>query len=85
MVVISCTQEACGWKTPDREAGLAAVLAAELANHTAIAHAAAAPAPVAAGHDTRKAPSIDRPKIAEGGTEETWSMFTQKWEIFKAG
>ena len=41
MVVIECTAAGCGWKSADRPEPFAAVLAAELANHTAVAHTAA--------------------------------------------
>ena len=84
MVVINCTKDDCDWKTEDREPSMAMVLAAELQNHTSVSHQAPAPA---AGHDDtgRKAPPIERPKVAAGGTEESWSMFVKKWDMFKAG
>ena len=40
MVVIECTAAGCGWKSADRPEDFAAVLAAELANHTAVKHTA---------------------------------------------
>ena len=87
MVQVSCTKQGCGWTSADREATLAVLLAAELNNHTAVDHAP--PAPAVAGSNNadtgRKAPAIERPKIAAGGTEETWAMFTKKWSMFKAG
>ena len=85
MVVISCTKEDCPWKTTDRDASLAAVLAAELQNHTAVSHPAPALATGPNDDTGRKAPPIERPKVAAGGTEESWSMFVKKWDMFKAG
>ena len=85
MVVIKCTKEDCDWASVDRdEKTLAAVLAAELANHTAVSHGAK---PISqsnsGGH--RKVPSFERPKLDSGGTEETWSVFLKKWNLFKSG
>ena len=72
MVILQCSKEDCDWKTPNRDASLAAVLAAELSNHTAVAHAGPT-----APHDndsvTKKCPTIERPKISAGGTEESCS------------
>ena len=74
MVVISCTKEDCNWKTTDRDASLATVLAAELQNHTAVSHPAPAPATGPNDNTGRKAPPI-----------ELWLMFVKKWDMFKAG
>ena len=89
MVQVRCDHPGCGWASADRAVELAAVLAAELQNHTSTHAAPAAPAAPAAnpaaGHNNRKPPPIERPKIQSGGTEEDWSMFQQKWEMFKTG
>ena len=84
MVVLQCSKEDCDWKTPDREASLAAVLAAELSNHTAVAHARPT-APNDNESMNKKCPAIERPKISAGGTEESWSVFLKKWDLFKSG
>ena len=83
MVVIQCSKEDCQWETPDRDEALAVVLAAELANHTAVAHSKQTVEPADGG--TKKTPAIERPKISAGGTEESWSVFLKKWELFKSG
>ena len=85
MVVISCSKPGCGWRTEDRNEALAAVLAAELSNHTAVSHTPAAPPEGTSDTTVKKSPAIDRPKISVGGTEETWSIFLKKWELFKSG
>ena len=85
MVVINCTKDDCDWKTEDRDPSMAMVLAAELQNHTAVSHPAPAPATGPNDDTGRKAPPIERPKVAAGGTEESWSMFVKKWDMFKAG
>ena len=66
MVVLQCSKEDCDWKTPDRDATLAAVLAAELSNHTAVAHARPN-APSDHEYVNKKCPAIERPKISAGG------------------
>ena len=83
MVVIQCSKDDCDWKTPDRDEALAAVLAAELSNHTAVAHSKQAAESTDGG--SKKTPAIERPKISTGGTEESWSVFLKKWELFKSG
>ena len=83
MVVVHCSKSDCDWKTPNRDEALAAVLAAELANHTAVAHSE--PAKDNAEEGQRKTPAIERPKISTGGTEETWAVFLKKWDLFKKG
>ena len=85
MVVISCSKPGCDWKTEDRDEALAAVLAAELSNHTAVSHTPAAPSEGTSDTTVKKSPAIDRPKISVGGTEETWSIFLKKWDLFKSG
>ena len=60
MVVISCSKEGCDWKTVDRDEALAAVLAAELSNHTVVAHAPNSEKDPDA--NVKKSPAIDRPK-----------------------
>ena len=84
MVTLQCSKEGCGWKTPERNASLAAVLAAELSNHTAVAHAGPS---VHSDNEnlSKKCPAIERPKISAGGTEESWSVFLKKWDLFKSG
>ena len=83
MVVLRCSKDDCDWKTPNREESLAVVLAAELSNHTAVAHSKPAAEPTDGG--SKKTPAIERPKISTGGTEESWSVFLKKWELFKSG
>ena len=83
MVVISCSKEGCDWKTVDRDEALAAVLAAELSNHTVVAHAPNSEKDPDA--NVKKSPAIDRPKISTGSTEESWAVFLKKWELFKNG
>ena len=73
MVVIECTA-GCGWSSADRSEAFAAVLAAELANHTAVAHAAAAPVPAATPASQPKI-RLDPPKIATGTSAEDWESF----------
>ena len=83
MVVVKCSHEDCDWETPDRTEALAAVLAAELANHTAVKHCKQGGS---SGDDaSKKTPAIERPKISAGGTEESWAVFLKKWELFKSG
>ena len=62
---------------------LAAVLAAELSNHTVVAHAPNSEKDPDA--NVKKSPAIDRPKISTGSTEESWAVFLKKWELFKNG
>ena len=76
MVVIKCSKADCSWQTPDRNEALAAVLAAELANHTAVAHSK--PTNESTENGQKKAPAIERPKLSAGGTEETWAVFLKK-------
>ena len=77
MVKVKCTASDCNYETAD----VGEALALELyKTHRTDDH----PQPGGGGgnHANRKAPAIDRPKITAGGTEETWSMFLQKWQIF---
>ena len=85
MVVISCTKPGCEWSTEDRDEALAAILAAELSNHTAVSHTPAAAVEENSDSAVKKSPAINRPKISVGGTEETWAIFLKKWELFKSG
>lgn len=52
--------------TPDRDSALAAVLAVELSNHTAVSHAGPT-APNDNETGNKKCPAIERPKIGAGG------------------
>ena len=83
MVVIQCTQSGCSWKSADRSEAFATVLAAELSNHTAVSHNSSNDQQNSGS--SKKIPSIERPKIANGSTEETWSVFLKKWQLFKSG
>ena len=83
MVVIRCTKTDCDWASENRNETLAAVLAAELANHTAVSHGGQSSQSNSVGN--RKTPSFERPKIDIGGTEESWSVFLKKWDLFKSG
>ena len=75
MVVVKCSKEGCGWKTPDRAEALAAVLAAELSNHTVVAHAPHDTSEKDPDSGVKKSPAIDRPKISTGSTEESGLFF----------
>ena len=80
MVKVKCTATDCNYETAE----VGEELALELyKTHRTDVH----PQPGGGGgnHVNRKAPAIDRPKITAGGTEENWSMFLQKWQIFKSG
>ena len=83
MVVIRCTQGGCSWESADRTEAFAPVLAAELSNHTAVSHNSSNDQQNSGS--SKKIPSIERPKIANGSTEETWSVFLKKWQLFKSG
>ncbi len=83
MVVIECTA-GCGWSSADRSEAFAAVLAAELANHTAVAHAAAAPVPAATPASQPKI-RLDPPKIATGTSAEDWESFKRLWSAYRSG
>ena len=78
MVVIECTA-ACGWKTADRTEAFAAVLAAELANHTAVAHPAATAAPAAPPFNIK----IELPKITSGISARSWATKLREWDEYK--
>ena len=65
MVVVQCCKDGCNWSSSDRPEALAAVLAAELQNHTVAAHGSNQ-APDSSG--SKKCPNIERPKITTGGT-----------------
>ena len=82
MVVVQCCKDGCNWSSSDRPEALAAVLAAELQNHTVAAHGSNQ-APDSSG--SKKCPNIERPKITTGGTEEIWAVFLKKWRLFKSG
>ena len=67
MVVVECTA-GCGWKSAARSEAFAAVLAAELANHTSVAHTM--PASQHASQQPRI--RLDPPKVATGTSAEDW-------------
>ena len=70
MVVIKCTDVDCTWKSEDRDVAFAAVLAAELANHTATAHAAPAQQQQQNPHQNNSTKvKVDLPKITTGVNE----------------
>ena len=87
MVVINCTAPTCNWASEDRDAAFAAILAAELANHTATAHAAAAPPPAAApggapgAHNPRT--KVDRPVLQGRINGDEWLNFIRDWENYR--
>ena len=33
----------------------------------------------------QRAPKIERPKVSEGSSEETWNSFTTRWNMFTRG
>ena len=67
------------FETPDLSEAIAVLI---YKSHREDVHPQAAPT---RSTSSKKTPSIERPKIAAGGTEESWSMFIQKWTIFKSG
>ena len=81
MVVIRCTQDGCSWESADRNEAFATVLAAELSNHTAVSHNSSNDRQNSGSN--KKIPSIERPKIANGSTEETWSVFLKEMATFQ--
>ena len=83
MVVINCSDPNCNFATPDRDAALAAVLAAELANHTAVSHAAAVQAAPAAPGARQPKIKLDPPKITTGTSAEDWESLKRLWSAYR--
>ena len=90
MVVITCSFPGCCWETADRGEAFATVLAAELNNHTAGAHvAAAAPAAAPAGaarpeHTRTSVPKPARPVMKEDANDQDWMCFKYEWGQYKS-
>ena len=84
MVVIQCTA-GCGWSSADRTEAFAAVLAAKLANHTAVAHTAAAATPAAPPASQQPRIRLDPPKITTGTSAEDWESFKRLWSAYQSG
>ena len=78
MPVYNCPVPNCTFATEDVADAVAAAL---LVLHNN-AHTTRTPAPA---HHKKKAPQLDRPRIASGSTEETWNTFSTRWTMFKNG
>ena len=77
---IKCPFPGCDWETGKVSADMQ-LLTMQL---HAPAHATATTAAGAASRK-QKAPKIDRPKISEGSSEETWNSIISRWNMFTRG
>ena len=88
MPVWECPINGCDYKTPDTETenGAIALMNIHGTTHVVTPAPVAATPPPARDHERDdKLPSLDRPKISQGSSEETWINFKTRWDMFKLG
>lgn len=78
---VHCSFPNCEYETGE----LTAELALELLRLHKPAHDAATANSNAERTTKQKAPKIDRPKISDGSSEETWNAFSARWSMFTRG
>ena len=74
MVVVNCSVPGCNFQTDDVSEGIAIAL---LTNH-GLAHTQAVPTII-------RGPTLDRPQVNVGISNEEWNVFVRRWEVFYTG
>ena len=79
---VKCSFEGCTYETGDEEATIVVAL---LEIHK-VQHTPQTPTPnVVPRPNKQRAPKIERPKISDGTSEETWIAFKTRWDMFTRG
>ena len=77
MPIVKCPIEGCTYETGDVDA----TIVVGLLDIHKLVHSNA----TSNNTNKQRAPKIERPKISDGSSEETWNAFTTRWEMFMRG